>query len=77
MTDIAFHRDGLAVPGLDGGDDFVGGRLIGGVADDDAKAARGGGNRGGAADAAAAAGDDDNFVGQDSPPILRNHSLPE
>ncbi|GCC44513.1 hypothetical protein chiPu_0028508, partial [Chiloscyllium punctatum] len=61
-ADVAFHRDRLAVLGLDRGDDFVRRSLIGGIADHDAVAARGGCERGGAADAAAAAGDDNDLV---------------
>ena len=53
-ADIALHRDGLAVAAFDLRHDFVGRRLVAGVADDDLVAARCSGQRRGAADAAAA-----------------------
>ena len=68
FADIAFHRDGLAVARLDGGDHLVRGGFIARIADAHPESACRGGDRGGTADAAAAAGDDHNPVRQNSPP---------
>jgi hypothetical protein len=65
--DIAFHRDRLAVPGLDRRDDLIRRRLVARIATDDAIATRRGGKCRGPADAAAAAGDDHNLIGQICP----------
>ena len=57
-ADVAFHRDRLAIAGLDLRDDLVRSRLIAGIADDDTKATLGGFERRGATNTAASAGDD-------------------
>src|ERR1700738_5681842 len=67
LADVAFHGDGLALAGLDGGDDLARGDFVAGITDANPKSAGSRGDRSGAADPATAAGDDCNLVHQTCP----------
>jgi hypothetical protein len=68
LGNVALHRDGLGAERVDGGDDLLGRRGIGGVVDHHVIAAPSRQQGAGAPDAAARSGDDDDALGHAASP---------